>query len=462
MIEIIPPDATFRKVIGEQKLADGKACRLLTYCVLQEVEDGFLLHNVMTREMVLLTREEKSTILANPYLRDNWFVVPCDTDDKRLVRQLRQMYQLLSPSPKGYSSFTIMPTTDCNARCFYCYEKGRSRIPMSVDTAHKVAKYIETNYRELLKDNSKAKVKLAWFGGEPLYNYEAINQICEELSEQGVEFASTMISNAYLFDEHVIELAANTWRLKTIQVTLDGTEQIYNKSKAYIYKDSNAYVRVMRNIGLLLDAGILVNVRMNMDKHNADDLMSLAEELSSRFAGYKNLHCYSHTLFELAGNKPTLRSNESRKVLYQQQQRLQNLLEEKGFSFSPRYQKSFITNRCMADSNTSVVIAPTGDIGLCEHFSESEFFSHINNPERKDNAVIASFREVSDDLPQCDSCAYYPRCIRLKKCTEAQLCFPEIQQDNLNGTIKAMVAAYESWKQHSQQNEDDNEFIAEC
>ena len=73
-----------------------------------------------------------------------------------------------------------------------------------------------------------------------------------------------MISNGYLFNDDTIKEAKEEWQLTKVQITLDGTEQIYNRCKAYIYKDVNAYRRVIGNIHLLQDADIHVNASTAM------------------------------------------------------------------------------------------------------------------------------------------------------------------------------------------------------
>lgn len=50
--------------------------RMMKYCVETATEDGVLLFNLMTREMVLLTEEEYSRVTELDYLRQRWFVVP--------------------------------------------------------------------------------------------------------------------------------------------------------------------------------------------------------------------------------------------------------------------------------------------------------------------------------------------------------------------------------------------------
>ena len=58
-----------------------------------------------------------------------------------------------------------------------------------------------------------------------------------------------MISNGYLFDDTIIEKSVNDWNLNSVQVTLDGTEEVYNKIKSYICHDLiSPFMRVIENI----------------------------------------------------------------------------------------------------------------------------------------------------------------------------------------------------------------------
>ena len=167
--------------------------------------------------------------------------------------QVRFIRRTMWKEPEHITSYTIFTTTDCNARCFYCYEMGRSRIPMSAETAHKAAAYIAAHC-------GGEKVHLHWFGGEPLFNKQVIDIICTDLAEKGIVYESMIISNGYLFDGATVEQAVSHWKLKSVQITLDGTEEIYNRSKAFIYKDGKSpYQVVLANIQRLLDAGVSVH-----------------------------------------------------------------------------------------------------------------------------------------------------------------------------------------------------------
>ena len=209
---IIPTTSTFEQVVGRQKRADGELYRLMTYVVQQPVADGMLLYNTLTCSLVLLTPDEAADIIAQGELIDRWFLVPQGHDDRKLCRQVRQMAVLLTPAPKVVTTYTILPTTGCNARCFYCYEQGTRPVTMTAETASQVVRYIVAH-------RGNEEVTLRWFGGEPLVNVKAIDQICTELRAQGVPFTSSMVSNGYLFDADMVQRAKNLWQLQKVQIT---------------------------------------------------------------------------------------------------------------------------------------------------------------------------------------------------------------------------------------------------
>lgn len=366
MQTILPPSGNTIKILGKARSAE-HGLRWMHYVLAQPVEGGVLVFHTLTRALLLLTPEEYAAPDNLPELRDGWFRVPQEMDDMKYADQVRFIRRTMWKEPEHITSYTIFTTTDCNARCFYCYEMGRSRIPMSAETAHKAAAYIAAHC-------GGEKVHLHWFGGEPLFNKQVIDIICTDLTEKGIVYESMMISNGYLFDGATVEQAVSHWKLKSVQITLDGTEEIYNRSKAFIYKDGQSpYQVVLANIQRLLDAGVSVHIRLNMDEHNADNLMELADELHERFGGKGKFSVYSHTLFEFAGSKTHIRAQEERRQLYQKQQRLRKKLDDCGIGASYYLRQKLRIRQCMADSGGSLTILPNGELGLCEHYSEDNF-----------------------------------------------------------------------------------------
>ncbi|MBR3657536.1 MAG: radical SAM protein [Prevotella sp.] len=445
MQEIIPTTSLVEQIVGRQKRTDGQSYRLMTYVVQQPVDDGVLLYNTLTCSLVLLTPDEAADITAQQELIGRWFLVPQEHDDQKLCRQVRQMAALLKPAAKAITNYIILTTTGCNARCFYCYEKGTKPVTMTAETADKVVRYI-------VKHRADEKVQIRWFGGEPLVNARVIDQICTELCEQGLPFRSSMISNGYLFDADMVQRAKDLWQLQQVQITLDGTELTYNRVKDYVYRGVNAFERVLQNIGMLTAAGIHVSIRLNVDKHNIGEMAELVQLLHQRFGTNEHLSIYSHELF-------VERTPEDEAEIFAQQTQLAQQIAACGYKNHKRgLQKDINLNHCMADGDGSVVIAPDGHLGKCEHYIDSNFFGHIDS-EEQDKAILRKFKERRADIDACATCFCYPQCIRLVMCADEFDCTPGKQQYLLSEMKDTMKYEYERYLRKSDKEQDDETEI---
>ena len=449
MEQIIDACSTTLGILGKPRRSGGGS-RLAKYCVSLKTEEGVLLFNVLTREMLLLTFAEYDAVLSLDYLHEHWFTISEDQNEKDLTELVRWVRASLRREQGHITHYTILTTTDCNARCFYCYEHGCARITMHPETADKVVNYIQNHC-------GGKKVKLRWFGGEPLMNSPVIDRICNGLRSKGIDFESYMVSNGYLFDDELVAKAFHIWDLKEVQITLDGTEAVYNRSKAFIYQEGSPYRIVTGNILRLLNAGISVVVRLNMDLNNADNLMDLAEELAERFKGQRRLHIYAHLLFDTEGTGNTRYAPSQWSRLYDALHRLEDFLFDHGLSASRfrRLRRELPLSHCMADSGNSVVIVPDGHLGLCEHYTDSEFFGHIDSDER-DQEMIASWRERCDPTAECGDCFYYPECTELKKCTGRMECSEHVRFALRRHTERAMQNEYHRWRMEKAADQNKN------
>ena len=357
---------------------------------------------------------------AVAYLQEHRFLVPEKHDDAADVDHLRRVIRAVTRLHfDGYSHFTVLPTTDCNARCYYCYEKGIEKQSMDSKTAHDTAQYILNN-----RSPKADTIRLSWFGGEPLYNMAAIDRICEELRAASVKFRSGIISNGLLFDSATVEKAADRWNLDSAQITLDGTEKVYNRIKAYTAFRGNAFSQVMENIGHLLSAGIKVHIRLNVSEENIGDLDSLVSGLEY-LKSSGECTVYTKLLFQYQSGHMAQR----RQALLARQKELNARLAEMGLFSGNRDEKTFRIFGCMADDPGSVIIMPDGGLHACEHFSgyapwgsiyESKTKMSARMPGR-DGRPTSPSGYWSEEYPHesgCGSCRLYPFCIRLRHCSE--------------------------------------------
>ncbi len=451
-------DNIARMALGHQKRKEEAAFRFLTYCVAVRCDDGVLLHNVMTKEILLLEGKEAEVLAPEDlnasqvlcqtdtplfaHLRENWYIVPQGHDDKALCLGLRAVARQLRETRNAgrLTSFSILSTTACNAKCFYCYERGARHEHMTRETALGVVDFIR-------RSCGGGKVSLNWFGGEPLFNTEPMDIITDGLAEAGIEFRSSMISNGYLFDDALVQRAKERWRLGSVQITLDGTEEVYNATKAYIYKDGGSpFRRVTDNIERLLRAGVKVIVRLHLDGKNCDDILALTDYIASRYVGYDGLSAYPGILFN--GNKP-IGGEVAAERLGEDMPRLWARLEELRLAKKRRVRKNVRTGCCMADLDSAVIVQTNGDLGKCQHYIASRPCGNINVGVR-DKEEVDYWKRPGEDTASCMRCPLYPDCVRLAGCSSVhvRLCQKTlaVRADRVEKKRCAVLSQYDDHK----------------
>ena len=132
------------------------------------------------------------------------FLVPSDKDECAYYNEISALMRAFNRK-KGIKSYTILPTFRCNARCIYCYEEGVTQTTMTPETVEQVIRFIVSTH-------AGKKVKITWFGGEPLLGEGIIDRICEGLREAGVEYKSTIISNGSLISPEIISKMVREWK----------------------------------------------------------------------------------------------------------------------------------------------------------------------------------------------------------------------------------------------------------
>ena len=429
------------EITGNQPV-DGCVSRKSSFCFEVKVQDGYILYNSLTKECLYFDEAEYIKEDTRNILIQKWYYVPSDFDEIKFVDDIRDIANYTLCQINGFDYYTILPTTDCNARCFYCFEANTRKVIMTDETVDKVINYID---RTRCKDK---KLTFQWFGGEPLYNKKAIHDICSALKKKNVDFDSVMISNGILFDVQTIKEAKELWNLKNVQITLDGTEKIYNKVKAYIYENINAYECVLNNIDNLLSSEIEVLIRLNLDAYNAQDMNLLVEELALRYKGQKGLRVYSHTLFEEVGRCISFkRTHERRKKICDFQNVLKEKINSLGLNSQDRIERKFMTHFCMADTYGSIVILPDGHLSKCESCIDKYFVGHVDS-DCLDEVMLAKYYRHCENIDECKTCVLYPDCIRLEVCHESGHCYKEFREQKFLKLKKAILNEYELFLKH--------------
>jgi uncharacterized protein len=139
--------------------------------------------------------------------------------------------KLLSLITNRHLELIIFPTEQCNFRCTYCYEEfliGKMKAGV-VDGIKKLI---------MRRADKLDSLKISWFGGEPLAAKNIVFEISEFIQKllvdyPNLKYMSDMTTNAYQLDEKTLHKLV-ALGINNFQISLDGTEDIHNKTRLRI------------------------------------------------------------------------------------------------------------------------------------------------------------------------------------------------------------------------------------
>lgn len=167
----------------------------------------------------------------------------------------------------------FVPNYSCNFACSYCYQEGYN--PVKQELSNEI---IDSFFNYVQQEFSGRRKYITVFGGEPLLPGDKQRQLISYLlnKSNNAKLDVAFVTNGYTLIDYVDLL--KTASIREIQVTLDGTEEIHD-ARRYMKGKQATFGRIVEGIDACLEAGISINLRMVVDKHNIDNLPAL-----SRFA----------------------------------------------------------------------------------------------------------------------------------------------------------------------------------
>ena len=426
MVTLVEPKPRIAALWGKQRVQADERYRVMRYVLRVDRDGKVLLHNVVTGQLAVLDQAEAEALDTLPSAFRPWmeplitarYLVPEDHDEHRQVVNLRRILQMLDDAhgPKPIFGYTILTTTACNARCYYCYEAGIKPVTMTEETADAVVRFIDGHC------GADRKVTLSWFGGEPTVAADRIDRICSGLEGAGIAYRSTMTTNGYLFDEDMADRAVRLWHLESAMISVDGTKENYNRIKAYKNAADNPYQRVMRNIGLLLDRNVRVGLRMNFDRENYTDFEALLEEANRRYRKHPCLMVYAHQINGGRGCEDAADSESLTEWNERQINRMNSASRENGTYRQPAVLPHLKYEPCMAGRDTAATILPDGRlVGCPEYLGDDQvrgsIFEGITDPS------LAASWKITREFPECPDCVLCPTCVLLANCGKSNICF---------------------------------------
>ena len=391
------------RIVQKKTLEQGADYRLSGFVFVHETEGAVLLFNTFTRQVYALSREEWDPVqradLSFPHVAElarMCILVEKGYDEIERYLMVLEVMKTLKKQKNGIWKYTILPTTACNARCFYCYENDWVPVTMTERTADTLVDFI-------LRTKQEGRIQLDWFGGEPLCAPGVISRICRSLSGRGVEYSSAMITNGTLMTPELAKEAVDLWHLKTANVSMDGAREDYEKRKRYVRPDLHNYDRAMDAVILLADAGVRVSVRCNYDEENLPRLNAFFDDCKARFGSRDNIDVYEEQLFQsVNGGKGD--------ALYREAEDSVRHAIGLGLGYFRSIPPRLGTHYCMVDGGRTVTVDPKGRIFLCEHLLPDDMHGTIF-----DEGDFICPRAKIRLAEECRSCPFLPECTPFRK-----------------------------------------------
>lgn len=378
--------------------------------ILYENNDNtFLFFNTYSGAILNITREEYNTFKNFSFDKidkdnelfkiyySNGFIVDEDKDERKILQLMRIKNAIQTRS----MFFRILPTTDCNARCFYCYEQGVEHIDMHDSDIDNVVKFIEN----CLQDDTK-NIGIQWYGGEPLLKYDLIKKITIKLKnlfkQREIKYTFSMISNGALLEKLHPKLLKEELELKNIQISLDGYKNEYITRKAYTFLDDDIFDNVIKNIDILASEGIRVDVRLNCDGLNYKSMLELIDYLGKQLNYKNNINVYAYPLYgTYVKNEIKTPNNINRDMFLTI---INKLIKNKLYRI-PSFRVKL--NSCGATNYNSFDILPNGNLLKCM-MNTSDIVGNVREGIKYNDKF---FKWCTLELPeQCEKCKYLPIC----------------------------------------------------
>lgn len=217
---------------------------------------------------------------------NNGFVIQSGKDELDELRLSHKEYCF-----NKHYDLILIPTLDCNLKCWYCWEKHIPNSMMSPEIQARVLNHI----KQELEYNNLDSLTIEWFGGEPLLYFDEVVyplglSIKKLLEEKNKSFRCSFVTNGTFIDKNNIE------KLKELnssfQITLDGFKDKHNKVRIKKSNNEGTYEKILNALYLISDniedAGI--NLRINFDDNTLKNIEELAYDLKDLNRSKINIH----------------------------------------------------------------------------------------------------------------------------------------------------------------------------
>ena len=361
-----------------------------------------------------LPKDERSRLISRGHITDS---PETEREDLEILAALDRKVSI-----ERSLSLLMLPTYDCNFRCPYCFESHRLSCGKEWLKRTMSKELVDVIFEAVEKEKQRGgKVDgLELYGGEPLLkeNVELIRYISKKAIDAGMTLGA--VTNGYDLEYYTDIL--KEFKFDKVQITLDGVKEDNDKRRLYT-GGGGSYEKILQNVGLALEKGIRISLRINVGPENIKRAHELPRIFKER--GFSDNSSFSYYY------APTDGENYPGKDYGVRYRDIVDMLTDNGFELqdamkqvshygatlkgirnlidSKRYYKPHISH-CGAETNMYLV-DPKGDIYTWWDFVAIEGMTvgRINMEKRKfafNFDLLKWNYRTSDKLPECSVCPY--------------------------------------------------------
>ncbi len=363
-----------------------------------------------TKKLYTLLKKHEIDLSNDKYLNDDdiiffkkaKIIVEQDEDDD-YVRECIH-HTILGGFHNTHMPLTIAPTSMCNFRCPYCYEKDKPNITMTNEVISNLINFI--NSHKLIKDLS-----ITWYGGEPLMAFNQIKEITSRIKKECFAklTGQSITTNGYNLNQEIIEYFKHE-NLSSIQITIDGPESVHDKTRI-LKNGKGTYKRVLANVKRVLkelphtNISIRVNIGQNNTNTFSETYATLRKELGDKVSIYPGF-IHVENKHETCLVCDSMRKSD---IMH-----FYDKVNREGvvpLKFTPTLAK---TKGCVASVNGAYVIGPKGEYYKCwnDMGNKDKIIGYIDKSEFKNLSLYTKYVIGSQWFldPKCLKCSLMPLC----------------------------------------------------
>lgn len=303
-------------------------------------------------------------------LKQNGFILPESINEEVILKHHYYQRNAIADT----SNILINLTHHCNFSCPYCYEKfeeygidNETISPESIVSF--INKFIIPERRYLF---------LGFFGGEPLLKKDKLFKIADMTKEicdnRNVKMYVSIVTNGYLLDKDFIDTLVSKYKIRSLQVTLDGPPEIHDKRR-FLKDGRPTFDVIFSNIIYAVDKlpRKTLDIRCNIDRTNLSYLDQLRNYLVLNNIYDKiNFNIGKVWLVgdgEIRDRQDTVISELSDKCICEEMDRL-NVKKYNAIRIADILSLDYVP--CVSRTDNYYVIEPNGNIKKCFVDTSSE------------------------------------------------------------------------------------------